>query len=302
MEEAFGYSRWLSREGFVPVVVRLHGPWFLTGPAMGVHQDVAFHRRVQDEREAISLASGVTAPSEYVLERTRAFYDLALDNAEVIPNAAPISAGTERWELANCDPNLILFIGRFDRLKGGDLLVEAFAQVVQRIPQARLWIVGPDRGLDDDQRRRWSVTDYLKDRIPHAVASGQVEWMGQLPQSALPALRRRALVTVVCSRYETFPGTVLEAISIGCPVIATQVGGIPEIIHDGVNGLLCQPDNAEDLADKLCALLSDCSLAARLGRQASSDCEWRYHPSILAEKTLSYYRRVIDRSGNSPPY
>ncbi len=71
MEEAFGLAKFVRRRLSIPVVVRLHGPWFLNGPLRGAVVDAAFRRRVRDEKEAILAADAITAPSRDVLERTR---------------------------------------------------------------------------------------------------------------------------------------------------------------------------------------------------------------------------------------
>ena len=89
MEEAFGWPWWVRRATSIPVCVRLHGPWFLNSPAMGLPDDDVFLRRVIAEGRAIADADAVTAPSHDVLERTRAYYRLPLHEAVVIPPPTP---------------------------------------------------------------------------------------------------------------------------------------------------------------------------------------------------------------------
>lgn len=293
MEETFGWPRLVKPKVPIPVVVRLHGPWFVMGPLRDARDDAAFRRRVRHEGEAIRLADGVSATSQEILERTRAYYGLPLEGAEAIPPPAPIVPASECWRLAECDPHRILFVGRFDRHKGGDILIDAFAQVASLFPEARLRFVGPDLGFIDD-KRRWTITEYLHARLPADVLL-RVEWMGQQPNTALRALRRQALITVVCSRYENVPTTVLEAMIHGCPLVASDVGGIPEIVVDGVNGLLCRPGDSADLAAKLGDLLKDPARAEKLGRRARRDCEARLGPAALAGRMAAFYRRVIER-------
>ena len=204
MEETFGLAGWLQRAIPIPVCIRLHGPWFLNGAALGMAEDNGFRRRVAHEGWAIRQASAVTAPSLDVLEQTRAYYGLALEEAVVIPNPTYPVAPAERWRLARCDPKQVLFIGRFDRHKGGDLIVEAFAKVLRAVPDARLCFVGPDVGLASDDGRRWDVAGFIDDRLPGARESGRVNVMGKVPNSKLDELRRKAMVTVACSRYEVF--------------------------------------------------------------------------------------------------
>jgi glycosyltransferase involved in cell wall biosynthesis len=293
MEESLGWAGWLRPAISIPVCVRLHGPWFLNGPAAGVHQDAAFHQRVSDEGRAIAVADAVSSSSRDVLEQTRAYYGMALEEAEVIyPPTAPVPP-TQRWRLEDCDPNQVLFIGRFDRHKGGDLIIEAFGRVRREVPRARLCFVGPDLGCTDANGRRWNLEGLVRDRLPGALESGQVVLLGQQPFSALAALRRKALVTVVCSRYENAPRALIETLSLGCPAVAARVGGIPEILQDQANGLLHRREDPDDLADKLIALLNDLAHAAQLGRRAAATCESQFHPAGIAAGTLDFYNRTI---------
>ena len=298
MEESFGWAEGVRRRVPMAMVVRLHGPWFLNGPHRGAVDDPAFRRRVRREGEAIRRADGVTAPSRDVLERTRAYYGLPLEHAEVIYPPA-VEAG--RWRREACDPDTILFVGRFDNHKGGDLVVDAFGLLASEDPAVRLRFVGPDANYIDPKGRRWSLPEYLRDRLPAAAAS-RVEWMGQQPADRLGALRRGAAAVVACSRYETFGLTLTEAMACGCPVVATRAGAFPELVEDGEDGLLCRPDDPADLARALRSLLDDPELAARLGHRAAEGAVGKYDPALLAAATARYYRRVLARrEGGSPP-
>jgi glycosyltransferase involved in cell wall biosynthesis len=306
MEETFGWPLTVQRRIPIPLVVRLHGPWFLTGPANGHPADASLHARVRKEGLALRAADGVTAPSLDVLERTRSYYGLALEHAEIIPNPVPEAPAGSYWNPTECNRYEILFIGRFDLNKGGDTLIDAFRRIVERIPQAHLRFVGQDRGIPRGDGRTWTIRDYTEERIPGAWQSGQVGWLDRQPHSALADLRRRAAVTVVCSRYETFGLTATEAMSQGCPLVVTAAGALSEIVQDGVNGLVCRPDDPGDLAEKLCLLLANPSYAERLGCQAAIDSRQRYNPDLLATRSVDYYQRVIARArtkqGISPAF
>ena len=90
----------------------------------------------------------------------------------------------ERWRLEDCNPKEVLFVGRFDRHKGGDLIIEAFRSVLREVPQARLRFVGPDMGYTNAQNRRWSLRDFVHDRLPGALESGHVVLLGHQPFSS----------------------------------------------------------------------------------------------------------------------
>ncbi len=302
IEESFGMARWIREATATPICVRLHGPWFLNGPALGVPDNGEFRERVREERRAICAADAVTAPSRNVLEQVRDFYGLALPEAEVIPPPTWPVPAAERWRLEDCDPKQVLFIGRFDRHKGGDLIIEAFGRVLEVIPEARLRFVGPDNGYIASDGRKWTIENFIRDRIPGALKTDRVEWMGQAPQPypALAQFRRKAMVTVVCSRYETLSLATVEAMASGCPTVAAKVGAIPEFLEDGASGLLHQPGDAEDLAAKIIHLLKNPALAAQLGRQAAVECERRFCPDVVASRMVEFYRRVVVRPRRSP--
>jgi glycosyltransferase involved in cell wall biosynthesis len=295
IEESFGFARWIRRAAAIPVCVRLHGPWFLNGRAGGSQEDKAFRRRVVAEGRAIAEADAVTTSSRDVLDQTRTYYSLALEEAEVIHPPTPPVPPEKRWRLEDCDPCQVLFVGRFDRHKGGDLIIEAFGRVLREVPQARLCFVGPDWGFSDTTGRRWHFEEFSRDRLPGALESGRVAFLGQQPFSTLAALRRKAMVTTVCSRYENAPRALIEALSLGCPTVAARVGGIPEILQDRVDGLLHRPEDPDDLAAKIVALLNDPARAAQLGRQAATMCERRFYPQAIAARMINFYRRVIAR-------
>ena len=79
----------------------------------------------------------------------------------------------------------------------------------------------------------------------------------------------------------------------GCPIVATRVGGIPEIILDDKTGVLVQPDNPESLAAGVGRILADRGLAAQLGAAAAEDSNQRFHPRKIAEQTAEFYQSVI---------
>lgn len=301
MEESFGTAARVREFVSIPVCLRLHGPWFLNGPACGATEDDEFRRRVRKEREAIASADGITAPSRDVLDRVRAHYGLSLPEAEVIPHPiVPTPAGS-RWALGECSADRVLFVGRFDRHKGGDLVIDAFRRILSERPQARLTFVGPDRGCVTDDGHAWSLPAFVQARLPGALDDKRVEWLGQQPFAALTQLRRRAIVTVVASRYETFCYTAAEALALGCPVVATSAGAIPEIVKDGSNGLLCRPEDPADLAEKVLELMREPPRAAALGRQGALDCERLFHPDVIARRMVGYYRGVLARRGRMAP-
>lgn len=292
-EESCGVARLVIPRSPVPIIVRLHGPWFLVGPASGVRQDGVFRRRVARERTAIESAAAVSAPSLHVIKQTRDFYNIELPRARVIPNPIKSVPDSQRWDFNRCDPNRFLFVGRFDKGKGADILLDAFRQLLQQNPAARLTLVGLDHGITDDRGNLIRAEQYLDRLFPEPSHRAHVEWLGLQSPDELQALRRQSFACVLASRYESFSMVTLEAMACGCPIIAPNVGGIPELIRHEHNGILFQPGNAVELAQAMLSLMHRPAVAQALAAQANLDSLTRHDPAHVARQTVEFYRDVL---------
>jgi len=114
IDEAFGAGIELARSRSVPVIVRLHGPWFLVGAGSN-------KARIDREGELLRSASAITAPSRFVLERTIEEYGLRDVPSVVTPNPAPHVEERMTWGAGQHDPMHVVFAGRLDSLKGADI-------------------------------------------------------------------------------------------------------------------------------------------------------------------------------------
>jgi glycosyltransferase involved in cell wall biosynthesis len=295
LEETWGFPRYLAGRIPIPVVVRLHGPTFLVGRARGgAKADDLFEERVRFEGSGIAMADAVSAPSEAVIRETRRYYGLVLADAEVIPNAMQPASDGDCWVSGGCEERTILFVGRFDRIKGADVAVESFVRVARDDLQARLVVCGPDRGFCTDDGRMLHIEGFLDLLSMPDDVRARIDFLGWQPPSRIAELRRSAAVTIAPSRFETFGYAILEAAAQGCPVIATRCGGPEEIIRDGETGLLVPTEDPGALADAIRRLLNDRGFASILGRAAWEDVRVRFDPIHIAEQTLAFYRRVIE--------
>ena len=102
-------------------------------------------------------------------------------------------------------------------------------------------------------------------------------------------------MVVVPSRYETFGYTVAEAMAMGCPIVASRTGAIPELIEHGIAGRLCTPGDPSSLAGELLWMLDHPGAAARLGAAAREACRTRLSPDRVATEAIGFYGAVIER-------
>jgi glycosyltransferase involved in cell wall biosynthesis len=292
MEESFGLSYYIQKKLSIPVIVRLHGPWFLNGKALGVSENHDFFRRIRYEKRAIANAVGITAPSKDVLEQTRNYYGLELKNAHIIPNPAPIISDEKKWTWNKCNPFQITFVGRFDSHKGGDIVIDAFRYVLEKDARISLCFAGPDRGILDHNGDFIHIQDYLQKVFPDAIQKAKIKVLGTLNFREVQDLRLNSYLTIIASRYEIIGYTVIEAMCQGCPIIASNVGGIPEIIKNGYSGLLFEPGDAKDLATKILTLVNNRDLAIKLANNAITECQNNLSPKVIVGQTLDYYKEV----------
>jgi glycosyltransferase involved in cell wall biosynthesis len=174
--------------------------------------------------------------------------------------------------------------------------LRAFAKLAEHYPQLRLTFVGVDTGIKGADGTVYSFLPFVQRFLPDGLSS-RIEFRGPLDRSEVMSLRPKHFATIIASRHEVTPYSVLEAMSFGCPVIATNVGGIPELIEKDSNGLLVPDQDPDALASACAQLLNDQETAARLGHQAWRDCRNLYCPERIAKNTAEAYQDAIDIFG-----
>jgi glycosyltransferase involved in cell wall biosynthesis len=158
------------------------------------------------------------------------------------------------------------------------VLVRAFKSVHETIPSAKLIIAGggPLRGQMEDLALSLGVQD-------------GIQFLGPIKRAQVAKLLRHCTAFVLPSRFETFGIAILEAMACKKPVVATTVGGIPEIIENGKNGILVEPDNPAALAEALVTVLRDPALQRALASHGYATV----HERFRSEKTGSTYEMVF---------
>jgi glycosyltransferase involved in cell wall biosynthesis len=294
IEESLGWSSTTSRLNLVPVVVRLHGPCFL----MGQFDRPRNWYKINQEGKGIKRAHYVTACCAETLQAVRSYYRLTIEKSRIIPNSIDTVCEGEIWRSDQCNKNSLLFVGRFDKVKGGDLAILAFGQLAASLPKLRLTFVGPDRGIETDKGNELLFHEFVHENVPEGLRS-RIDFRGQLSHAEVMSLRRQHFLTIIAARYDIQGYMMMEAMSLGCPIVATAVGGIPEFIKDGHNGLLVPSGDASAMAVACKTLLSDVALAVKIGRQAWLDCRYLYNPGDIAQRMVSTDHEAIN-SANIP--
>jgi sugar transferase (PEP-CTERM/EpsH1 system associated) len=179
---------------------------------------------------------------------------------------------------------VLLHVGRFAPQKSHPLLVEAFALAVKEYPAMKLWLVG-------DGPLKLAV----KKNIVEMGLERKVLFLGI--RDDVPRLLAAADLFVLSSDYEGVPLSVLEAMAAGKPVVATAVGGVPELVEDGVTGVLVPPRNPEALAKGILRLAKDADLRRRMGKAARERALERFDISRTAREYEALYLKLLEKCG-----
>jgi glycosyltransferase involved in cell wall biosynthesis len=296
MEETFGWAADVAERTRLPVVVKLHGPAFMSLVEEELGTPFA-DRKIEVEGAALRRLRILTSPARQTLDDTIARYDLAPVIARHVVNPLRLPPTAPLWNTQTCDADTLLFVGRFDKRKGGDTVLRAFTRLLDARPALKLVFVGPDAGVTRTDGSVQHFDALIAELLPGRTAP--VSFRGLLAPEAIVGLRTEAFLTVVASRWENQSYTALEAMLQGCPLVSTDVGGQREIVIDGATGLLAAADDPVDLASKIDAMLSDPARAAAIAERARLLTSERHDPARVCAETLDVYRAAIEDARKS---
>jgi glycosyltransferase involved in cell wall biosynthesis len=245
-------------------------------------QGWAYRRGVQP----VSIAGEVTRT--FVQEYGRA-------PAAEIPNAiptelyAPDPVRRMEWRTRHEVPERALVyvcVAGLRPQKNHSLLLQAFALVAQRLPDALLLLVG---GVDQLNPQHAEV---VKLQAQQMGLTHRVRFLGA--RGDVPDILRASDVFVLSSDYEGNPLAVLEAMASGVPVVSTAVGGVPELVADGVSGLLVPAGNLEALSEAMAQLGCDASRRAAMGKAARQTALERFDVRVMSKAYAAFYQRLLN--------
>lgn len=179
------------------------------------------------------------------------------------------------------DNPTVLFIGRFSLNKRVDWLLDATAELIKRFPDIKVFVVGT--GPDKFRKPVMEMWKKLK-------LEKNVEFLGKISEEKKIELLKKSHILALPSTTEGCPLVVLEAMACGTPVVASAVGGIPEIIHDA--GLSVE-GRGQEFAEKMGRILSDTKLREKMGKNGRKYAEEIYNWNGVAEEYLKFYMRFV---------
>jgi glycosyltransferase involved in cell wall biosynthesis len=232
--------------------------------------------------EVIAISEAVAAQFEGMPCRVR-----------VVPNGIPI----ERFEPGPppeglreelglpTDVPVACVVGRLTPWKGHRTLLRAWPEVVERVPDAHLLVVGEVAFWED------SYADELRSLTEELEITDRVVWAGF--RDDVPEILRLVDLLVLASTDEPFGRVVIEGMAAGLPVVATDSGGVPEIVVEGETGLLVPSEQPEPMADAIAQVLGEPDLARRMGAAGRARAVERFDVRRVARQVGEIYREIL---------
>jgi len=275
----------------VPLIVRLVTPLAIAIQMNGWRMNEDLKRCMQMEQELIRCADQVIAISKNIQDTVVSSYNLTPDHRWLVQplGVQPWPAYTNITNYGELPKDLkrgaiqILFVGRLESRKGIDVFINALKLVMPKEPSISVWIAGSDI-------EGWKEK---AGRILRGDIYSRVQFLGMVSEEKLQLLYANCDFLVFPSRYESFGLVPLEAMVHGKPVIAARVGAIPEVVLEGECGLLFEPDNYQELAQKILNILHDDHLRDQLAKGAKQRVEV-LSARNMAKASVNVYQSLVN--------
>jgi mannosylfructose-phosphate synthase len=253
-----------------------------------------FNQRVHWENITFRAARAQTVATKDGLENYKRLYDFESPDLVIIPPGVdtkrfkPLEPGQTDLEI-NVPGKYVFALSRIDSNKGLDYLIQAFARVPAETG-AYLVIGG---GSKNPKGVEIEVVANLNRLVGELGLGDRVIFTGYVPDEMLAPYYRNAELFVLPSKYEPFGMTTLEAMSCGTPVVATRFGGIRDNLKNGVDSLLVDPSNPDELSKAIASILTDEEKASKLAEQGMKTIAERFSWESIAAVTMDFYKKYI---------
>ena len=265
-------------------------------------QQQKYRQRAVNEREALRLANHITGRTHFDREAAEMIHPEALYHPMNETMRAPFYSG--RWRLGAAEPYSI-FLSQGDYpIKGFHYMLQAMPSILEHFPQAQLCVAGNSivGNIGGRIPRKKYPTPvwitaygrYLRSLIRRNGLQGHVTMLGKLSAEQMKEQFLRSHVFVCPSTIENSPNALGEAMLLGMPVVAAKVGGIPDFVEDGEEGILFPGGRYEELALAVQTVFRDNETAVRLGENARARARLTHSPDTNYMRLLEIYRSMAE--------
>lgn len=202
---------------------------------------------------------------------------------------------TEKWTIGNCKRHHIFLSQAAKPIKGIHRLIEAMPLILREYPDTEVYVAGVDflsRSTLRDKLRRTTYASYIGALIDKYSLQDKIHFTGMINAEKMAEQYRMANVFVCPSAIENSPNSLGEAQLMGCPVVASYVGGVPDMVEHGVTGLMYRFEETEMLASAVCRIFGDDDLCSRLSRNEIAAASVRHDGDVNARRMLDIYKKI----------
>lgn len=291
----------LKAQWKVPIVHMFHTLVLMKNRVAQAPEEIEGGYRLEGERMVLRQADRIIAATQAELAQLQWLYQADVNKITVIPPGVetcrfypiPKDEAKEFIGVPPCE-RMILFVGRIEPLKGLDVLLEAIALLREQGKWEKapfcLMVIGGDPEADETQKSKEMLR--IQELQKRMGLQDLVMFAGKRSQDTLPYYYSAAQAVVVPSHYESFGMVALEAMACGTPVVASEVGGLPYLVQDGVTGFTVPVNEPQALADHLNHLLSDDDLRERMSNQAVEAAQ-KYSWWNITKRINAVYRKLL---------
>jgi len=278
----------------VPLVVRLETPLFKVAEIQKwpVTTDLKFANWM--EGEAVRRADKTIAISKDIESLIGRHHNIPDEKIELCPLGIDLPEENHLSVNPKGSGFKVLFVGRLEKRKGIETLFKAIPGVLDKVHNTQFYIVGKDTDLAPDGG---SYKKYLLKNLDRKY-NGNVKFIGYINDTELKNYYKNCDLFVAPSLYESFGLIFLEAMAWGKPVIGCNVGGVPEIVEDGKDGILVEPDNEKWLADAMIKLLTEEETRNKMGINGRKKIEYNLNIKNFFNRTHDIYKNIINYHKN----
>jgi glycosyltransferase involved in cell wall biosynthesis len=267
-----------------PLVIKLHTPETLAFKLDHAAKTLDYKLIKLLEEFWINRAWQIIGLSKEVIDLTEQHFRAKFKQVPLIPNPLDIDLFKPSLEPDNSELD-ILYVGRLEFRKGVHTLIRSMAYVQQYLPETKLTFIGADCGMKG----------YLLNKASQLKYPENILFVDQLPRDKLIEYYQKSTICVIPSIWENYPYVCLEAMACEKPIIASDIGGIKDMIINGHNGILVPPGSSKSLGEAIVNLLKDRHLRKKLGVNARESIEQNYTSEKIVQKTLNIYRSLLEK-------
>jgi glycosyltransferase involved in cell wall biosynthesis len=251
------------------------------------------------ERRLMLESDSLRAISNAIRKDIETGYGIQFDDGQALVAHLGIAEPTVAWTgltgRVTHDPKVVslLFVGRLEARKGVDTLLKAFAIALSEVPLLVLNLIGDDSLTWDDGNLSLRAVFESEEKSPNVRKA--VRFHGQLTDHEVDVAYRNSDIFIAPSTYESFGLVFVEAMARNRAVIGTRVGGIPEVVEDGVTGLLVPVGDAKSLAGAIVRLARDGELRAKMGLAGRRRYEQRFTARAMVVASSAVFDAAVER-------